>query len=56
MTPEVAAHLKKNGIEIFDYKDLNGFLKQYHEACKNGAHPEKHKVFSFKIFLMYLFW
>lgn len=44
LTPEVAALLKKNGVEIFDLKDVNGFLKQYHEACKNGEHPEKHKV------------
>ena len=44
LSPEIAAHLKKNGIDIFDYKDVTGFIKQYHEACKNGPQPEKHKV------------
>ena len=46
MTPEVAAHLKKNSIEVFDYKDVGAFLKQYQEARKtnNGGEYSGHKV------------
>lgn len=44
MSPEVAEHLRKNGVEVFEYKDASAFVKQYHETCKAGPQPEKHRV------------
>uniref|UniRef100_A0A914I4B9 Xaa-Pro aminopeptidase n=1 Tax=Globodera rostochiensis TaxID=31243 RepID=A0A914I4B9_GLORO len=45
MSADVAAHLKQNnGVEMFEYADIFGFLKQYHQNRLKDVHPERHRI------------
>ncbi|KAL3070328.1 hypothetical protein niasHS_016155 [Heterodera schachtii] len=46
ISADVADHLKTNNgsVEMFDYANIFGFLKQFHQNRMKDVHPERHRI------------